>query len=617
MKLLQRASGVAALLVLASGAAAQSTCDWYVRGVADFDQRRMGALPGDGSMYCVPTSTCNWLAHVADHGYPAVFSGPRSWQSQANYNYVSGRDAYLGGLMGTSATGGTGGDGWLSGAAVYLWLTAPFKFEVTADYSSPTELTVFADHILGGMTAIAYGRYTLDSPNHYTRSGGHVISLVGMRNECSAGQTVFRVRDPADDADNTTQSPFATADIAVQPVTAFFRGDSTQPYVSTTLVKLTPYSTPCFFDGMVTIWPTFGLSIGSSNLVDTIRILRPVQLDSKTFPVTQDFSTPTGGSIRDVAMHAQMDRFYYITGPAGANPTRLFKFDPTDGVSTPLGTSFLTNPTRLATSRQGEVFALDSGMVFEVPETAGATAPPSTSAQGADTLTFDDFSDLLVGLDAARRTILLWHRGFVGGFGTLALPPDVCLNGRAWITVSPADGALWLASGQCQTLYKLVGGGANPLSIADMVPLPPGANPAGLNVTRHGHVLFSSGGQIVEMEKVNGVWINSPISDFAGLNAGPFLCLAKSRSNFDPATMNGPGYRNLVDPEVLPETPDCYANCDGSTVAPVLNVNDFTCFLGLFASGNPDANCDESTTPPVLNVNDFTCFINKFATGCP
>jgi hypothetical protein len=28
------------------------------------------------------------------------------------------------------------------------------------------------------------------------------------------------------------------------------------------------------------------------------------------------------------------------------------------------------------------------------------------------------------------------------------------------------------------------------------------------------------------------------------------------------------------------------------------------------------ANCDASTAAPVLNVNDFTCFLNKFAAGC-
>jgi serralysin len=61
----------------------------------------------------------------------------------------------------------------------------------------------------------------------------------------------------------------------------------------------------------------------------------------------------------------------------------------------------------------------------------------------------------------------------------------------------------------------------------------------------------------------------------------------------------------------------CYANCDASTAAPILNVLDFSCFLNKFAAGDPYANCDSSTAPPVLNVLDFSCFLNKFAAGCP
>jgi outer membrane protein assembly factor BamB len=61
----------------------------------------------------------------------------------------------------------------------------------------------------------------------------------------------------------------------------------------------------------------------------------------------------------------------------------------------------------------------------------------------------------------------------------------------------------------------------------------------------------------------------------------------------------------------------CYANCDGSTQAPLLNVNDFVCFQSRFASADPWANCDGSTQPPILNVNDFVCFQSRFAGGCP
>jgi outer membrane protein assembly factor BamB len=61
----------------------------------------------------------------------------------------------------------------------------------------------------------------------------------------------------------------------------------------------------------------------------------------------------------------------------------------------------------------------------------------------------------------------------------------------------------------------------------------------------------------------------------------------------------------------------CYANCDGSTTAPILNVNDLVCFQSRFAAGDPWANCDGSTAPPTLNVNDFVCFLSRFAGGCP
>lgn len=62
--------------------------------------------------------------------------------------------------------------------------------------------------------------------------------------------------------------------------------------------------------------------------------------------------------------------------------------------------------------------------------------------------------------------------------------------------------------------------------------------------------------------------------------------------------------------------PSCYANCDGSTVAPVLNVADFICFTSSFAAGSTYANCDGSTVQPTLNVADFVCFMSSFAAGC-
>ncbi len=60
----------------------------------------------------------------------------------------------------------------------------------------------------------------------------------------------------------------------------------------------------------------------------------------------------------------------------------------------------------------------------------------------------------------------------------------------------------------------------------------------------------------------------------------------------------------------------CWSNCDNSTAAPILNVNDFQCFLNNFAAGTQYANCDGSAVAPVLTANDFQCFLNKYAAGC-
>jgi hypothetical protein len=61
----------------------------------------------------------------------------------------------------------------------------------------------------------------------------------------------------------------------------------------------------------------------------------------------------------------------------------------------------------------------------------------------------------------------------------------------------------------------------------------------------------------------------------------------------------------------------CYANCDGSTAAPILNVDDFVCFINLYTAGDERANCDGSTEPPVLNILDILCFHAAYRAGCP
>jgi trimeric autotransporter adhesin len=116
------------------------------------------------------------------------------------------------------------------------------------------------------------------------------------------------------------------------------------------------------------------------------------------------------------------------------------------------------------------------------------------------------------------------------------------------------------------------------------------------------------------------------------LHQGEAVALMPFDDGSGPALYAGGGFnlhaptRFLVRYTTCNHPAPCYPNCDGSTAGPTLNIDDFTCFIGEFASGlslpsaqqrDHYANCDNSTLSPILNIDDFTCFINAYAAGCP
>jgi hypothetical protein len=62
----------------------------------------------------------------------------------------------------------------------------------------------------------------------------------------------------------------------------------------------------------------------------------------------------------------------------------------------------------------------------------------------------------------------------------------------------------------------------------------------------------------------------------------------------------------------------CYADCDQSSGAGVLDMQDFLCWQDDFVAGNSYAcDCDTSTGMLVCDIFDFLCFQNAFVGGCP
>jgi hypothetical protein len=137
------------------------------------------------------------------------------------------------------------------------------------------------------------------------------------------------------------------------------------------------------------------------------------------------------------------------------------------------------------------------------------------------------------------------------------------------------------------------------------------------NTTGHDLAQVLVNGTVVDQAPESSGWNTRTVSLAA--YAGQTITLAFRFNTVDAVFNNFRGWEighvNVAATSVVCNT--CYANCDGSTATPVLNVNDFICFQSRFAAGDSYANCDGSTTVPVLNVNDFICFQASFAAGCP
>ncbi|MEX2218517.1 MAG: GC-type dockerin domain-anchored protein [Phycisphaerales bacterium] len=205
------------------------------------------------------------------------------------------------------------------------------------------------------------------------------------------------------------------------------------------------------------------------------------------------------------------------------------------------------------------------------------------------------------GLNGAVLTLALFDGDlYAGGFFTTA-------GGVIANQIARWDGAAWSALGT-----GVAGGNVQALAAFD-----DGSGPA-LYVGG----AFTSAGGVAGTGRI-ARWDGESWSSVAGGTNNAVNALTVYDDGGGPALYVGGGFTNAGGVPAnriarwgCPPAAPCYANCDGSTTAPVLNVQDFSCFLARYAAGEAYANCDGSTTAPVLNVEDFSCFLNEYAAGC-
>jgi autotransporter-associated beta strand protein len=256
-----------------------------------------------------------------------------------------------------------------------------------------------------------------------------------------------------------------------------------------------------------------------------------------------------------------------------------------------------------------------------------ASLNPGTSTggfnkNGAGTLTLTNPTNLLPGAISVLAGSLIVNGSFgpsaanaitvasgatLGGSGTLYR--NITINAGGML--SPGNSPGTMSTGNV-ALNGTLAADVNGTSAADLLNVT-GTVTLGATSALNLAVTGTPSGPVIIVQNDGTDAVTGTFATVTGLPAG--VTISYAFSGTDSLGRVGDGNDIAVIFPVAP--PPCYANCDGSTQAPILNVADFTCFLQKYAGGDSYANCDASTQPPVLNVADFTCFLQKYAAGCP
>ena len=523
----------------------------------DFDQRRSpggGAFgfPGDGSMYCVPTSSMNMLAYIAAHGFPQVSPGIADWWSPSTYNLAGLEIIDLAQDMGTSATGGTDGGGWFEGLSDWLGPHDSFvigKFGASGNYS-PRVKDIALSGINGHLVSFGFGRFkqngTFQGIEKMTRDGGHVVTL--SKAKATGASEQLWSRDPADDPDDGmywTQSVFGNTEYEVDTQVLAFGSSIHQVRVVSVLDEDPSEDFVAIIDGYVSIRPKTGYSfVDTGTHIELLQYAPFAFLGSAVDP-QEVLSAAALDKVFDVALDPDGNG-YYVLGEVAAK-TGVHHVDlQTGGFELVVE---IPGATDLTVGRNRNLYATSGTKVFCVdPYDVDVKAVQVKVPLPCDDLVYDDSTDTVLLLSAASSGIVRVASDLTGVPEVLPLPATVQLMGDGVLAWNPMDGTVCVMGDQSSHVFHLsmpadVGG--PPPALLEAVPSPTGALPTSVDFDDAGSLFIAAGGKVRELHIVDGKWQVEAGSVWEGLQVGPLFGVARSRTNFDPATMTGPAYRNL------------------------------------------------------------------------
>ncbi len=619
-------AAVSALTALAGAARANvfwsytnsNNYSWRVTFMPDFDQKRDNAsgilgLPGNGSMYCVPTATLNVAAYISRHGYPFVQPGPIYFPANtAQYNTITANLQALGVLMSTDASDGTGGNGWFNGAQAWF---NPILFEVQKKYASgnwsPKTYNLFLYGQMGGLTSIAYGRYTSSGNVLLERTGGHAVTPTKV--SAVGGAKELWIRNPSSDDSLFSQSPYVHQ---VFPISdqQFISGVSVR--TMSEMITGAGDGVRRIIDGAVVVYPRFGMT--NSDLNSVVLTLPLSAHNPSTAPAPQQFDFSRNFS--DFDMDPLRESIIAIlVGLVGATG-EVVRVDPLTRTQTSLAAVNFAG--RMVISRRGFIYCYERGNLVCIDPLGSAAAGPARVALPAGfepkAIAVDDASDMVFLLGDGSVLIAI-PDNLQGGFHNIPLSGPAP-TGDLDLCVSPVDRSLWISSTGLDTLQQHVldtqtGRYLPAVQISGVV------DPKSVQVDDMGDVFFSSNGLLQHWEPAQrgaagAGYQPAPNSIWAGMPAGDRLVMSRSRDNFDPATMSGPAFFN-VQPEAEAGIGEQVADCQGDiNFNGLINFEDLNLVVSNFNTNEAWLDGDADGDGDV-DFGDLNFVLSNFNTACP
>jgi len=547
------------LLVLSFAALLSSALagveEFGVLGMPDFDQRR-DELPGNGSMYCAPTSVYNIFNFFALHGLPQFKNHPFDPSNQILSQWPhlghSMRIGRMGTYMDTDAVEGTKG-GLFDGAVNYAEDTTnyPILFiHWIRNGNFPSFNAPLQWMKLGGYTSICYGRYGYKDGSSYRleRHGGHCVTLRKIKKTTTTVETGWWFaptittakyhiwyRNPwTGDADPiSSQSAWKDDENDLTLQKRDFDGVEDWLYGIGTKKPGKDYA---YIDQLTTIMPFQLLTNVQTETTHSINAVQAFKIDPetgridmKTQPVRRILATNKEPFI-DIIWDSFLPAVQYLKGTG----RQLWQSDITSD-RTRLRTNLPQAGRKLVVGGVDQsLYVLMTDTVAQIGDDGKIKRSLKVGA-GFEAMTFDPYRNMLL-LGNSKGIQDISPDLTLGPFRTV---PGIAGTGPLHLEIAPFTGLLNFGRLNSRFLYRAA---LNDLGFYQTQSLTlPGGGLRAFTFGANGELIVNQLGKLKtytqDMRTLAGPYTDKP--------SGNFLKGMRHRTNFDFAKHSGPGWDNV------------------------------------------------------------------------